>query len=57
MEPDYTYEAGNVGGKTWMVKRFTIPKTPEGYTEALIESEYTNPEQVIEQAIARGSWA
>ncbi len=35
MTPDpYHYEAGNVGGNTWMVKRWTTDR--DDYTEALI---------------------
>lgn len=56
MTPDpYHYEAGNVGGNTWMVKRWTTD--PDDYTEALITIITIDPEDAIRAAIERGSWA
>ena len=51
---DYQYEAINVGGTAWMVKR---RKEDGTWDEALLQSESTDPQEVIQQAIARGSWA
>jgi len=52
MRQKYTYSATNVGGTTWMVRR-----TDENgqWTEALLNSSATE-EEVIQQAIERGSW-
>jgi hypothetical protein len=48
------YEAYNVGGTTWMVKRFKADAT---WDEALLSTESTDAEDVIREAIERRSWA
>lgn len=53
--PEYTYKAVNVGGTTWMVKRWT--DDPDDYTEAEINVETSDPQVAIDAAVARNSWA
>ena len=55
------YSAWNVGGTTWMVKRFKYLDSPEDdqaqYVEALISVDTADPQVAIDAAIKRGSWA
>lgn len=50
----YLYHATNVGGNTWMVRRYPLDQFEK---EALIQSESTDPDSVIQEAIDRRSWA
>lgn len=53
----YTYETSKVDATTWMVKR--IDADQRGWTEALLRdvAEQATEQEVIQQAIDRGSWA